>query len=210
MTVDIQGLLAGKWEDGTRPKDLFSLCVAGAPEDYAPAIIAGLRAPQRKVQSGCAELASLLSETEPQRLWPHADLFVANLAAREPVLRWEAVCVLGNLAALDCHRTLVPCIPAIARNLTHKSVVLQVHSVRTLAKMAHAYPDRAAAILDDLFAARDHFPGTKLGHLVEVMHYFADDELLRRRARDFVAPLAHHQLPAVATKARRALRALAG
>ena len=100
MTIDILSALDGKWEDGTRPKDLFANHIAGSPADYLPAILAGLAGEKRKVQSGCAELAALISETTPELLLPHADLFVANLDADAPVLRWEAVCVIGNLAAL--------------------------------------------------------------------------------------------------------------
>jgi len=44
--------------------------------------------------------------------------------------------VLGNLAALDMGRELVPHTPEIEAQLTPTSIVLQGHSVRALGKMA--------------------------------------------------------------------------
>ena len=121
----------------------------------------------------------------------------------------EAVCVLGNLAGLDAtDREFVAYIPALEDNLTFDGIVLQVHSVRALSKMARAYPDQAAGILDHLLGVTDYFPGVKLGHLVEVMPYFADDPALRERARAFCEQYAHYELPSVASKARKALRGL--
>ena len=44
--------------------------------------------------------------------------------------------MLGNLAALDMGRELVPHTPEIEAQLTPTSIVLQGHSVRALGKMA--------------------------------------------------------------------------
>ena len=52
MTVDILTLLSGKWEDGTRPKDVFTLYVSKAPAEYLPTILDCLGVSQSKVQSG--------------------------------------------------------------------------------------------------------------------------------------------------------------
>jgi hypothetical protein len=98
---DIFELLNGKWDDGTRPKDIYELYISKNPEEYVEKIIEGLQSDTRKVQSGCAELASLLSEHNPELLYSHIDLFLKNLDAKAPVLRWEAVCTLGNLASVD-------------------------------------------------------------------------------------------------------------
>jgi hypothetical protein len=206
--IDILTTLIGTWGDGTRPKDLFAANIALDPEVYLPQILNGLRTKKGRVQAGCAELASLLSEARPDLLLPHADLFAGNLKAKAPVLRWEAACVAGNLAALDTDRRLVPHIPSLEEHLTHTSIVLQLHSARALVKMARAYPDLAAGILDALIAAAPSFTGSRVGLLVAEMPAFADFGELRPRARAFVEPYAASELNPVATKARRALRAL--
>ena len=208
--IDVVTTLAGPWADGTRPKDLFALHIAADSAAYVPDIVVGIRDGKGKAQAGCAELASLVSEQNAEVLWPHCDLFAGNLSARQPVVRWEAVCVLGNLAALDAGRELVPCIPDIEAQLTHASIVLQGHSVRALGKMARAYPGEAAGILEALTASAAGFPGTRVGYLVEVMGAFADDPVVRPAARAFAEPYVHCGLPSVAAKARKAMRALGG
>ena len=99
--IELHDILDGKWEDGTRPKDLYTEHIAKSPKKYLDSIINGLESDQKRIQSGCAEIASLLSEDSPELLYPYASSFVSNLDAKAPVLRWEAVCTLGNLAAID-------------------------------------------------------------------------------------------------------------
>ena len=101
MTIDLHEILLGKWEDGTRPKDLYANHISKEPSKYLDSIIKGLTSDQKRIQSGCAELASLLSEEKPELLYPHIEMFVSNLDAKEPVLRWEAVCTIGNLVQID-------------------------------------------------------------------------------------------------------------
>jgi hypothetical protein len=201
-------VLDGKWEDGTRPKDLFEAFVAKDPAGYVGDIVAGLQGDKAKVRNGCAELASLLSEHEPKLLYPKLALFAANLGAKEPVLRWEAVCTIGNLVAADAKGATRASLEPIARFLHDKSIVLQGHAVRALAKMARAFPELAPGILKSLVAAADRFPGTRVGYVVEAMAAFAANDELRQAAERFVTPYAASELKPVATKARKALKAL--
>ncbi|MFN2115501.1 MAG: hypothetical protein ACK2T6_07280 [Anaerolineae bacterium] len=207
-TIDVVAVLSGKWEDGTRPADLYDQHVATDPEAYLPRILDGLRSSSGKPQSGCAELASRLSEARPDLLWPERELFVANLSAEPPVVRWEAACVLGNLAAVDTGGELRRQVPELEALLTADSIVLQGHAVRALAKMARAYPSEAEGILDSLISAEDRFPGSRVGFLVESMADFAAYPELRPTARAFAERHRVSDVKAVARKARRAVKAL--
>ena len=198
----------GKWEDGTRPKDIFSEYVSRNPSAYVNAIISGLGSTSRRVQSGCAEIASLLSETHPDLLYDNIDLFLSNLGAREPVLRWEAVCTLGNLARADRMGKVRDTIEPIAAFLADKSIVLQNHAVKALSKIAHRFPDSAPTILDRLLASKDWFPGNRIGFVIEVMSVFKGDEKLAVRAKDFVQSCVNSDIHAVSSKARKVLREL--
>jgi hypothetical protein len=101
MATDLLRLLEGKWEAGTRPADLYARYVAKRPASYVEMILAGLASKHKRVQGGCAELASRLSADHPTVLYPHLELFLRSLEAKAPILRWEAACTLGNLAAVD-------------------------------------------------------------------------------------------------------------
>jgi hypothetical protein len=208
VKVKLLELLDGKWEDGTRPKDLFSLHVSKAPATHVADIVTGLGSDNRKVQGGSAELASLLSEDHPALLYPHIELFRKNLGAREPILRWEAVCTLGNLAKVDKDGVTPACVEAIIGLLRHKSIVLQSHAVKALAKIASAFPAEAPRIFSALVASKDAFPVNRIGFIVEAMSVFAGDKALAPKARAFIEPLARSEINSVATKARKALKAL--
>jgi hypothetical protein len=160
MSKDIRQLLAGKWEDGTRPKDVYLLSVSKTPQAYLDTLVRGLRSTEARVRDGCAEIASLLSEDRPELLYPFVNLFLNNLEAKEPVLRWEAVCTLGNLAAVDKHHKIQAAVGRIVPHLQHKSIVLQGHSVRALGKIARANPDKGAEVFRPWSAQPTPFPAT--------------------------------------------------
>ncbi len=206
--IDIHPLLEGKWEDGTRPKDLYSAHVSHQPESYLADIVGGLASTQRRVQNGCAELASLLSEDRPELFVAHLPLFVANLEAKEPILRWEAACVVGNLAAVDKSDLVTAQLPKLARNLEHKSIVLQGHSVRAMVKIARANPERAGRILGQLQRSSDRFPANRIGHLIDAMEGFVGFAKLHKKIRAFVSPHADSEINSVSRKAKRVLEQL--
>jgi len=98
-------------------------------------------------------------------------------------------------------------IPVLEDNLTFDGIVLQVHSVRALSKMARAYPTRllgsSTPACGDGLLPRSEARAPRRGDA-----YFADDSAFARRHARFCEGYAHYELPSVASKARRALREL--
>jgi hypothetical protein len=205
---DILSILDGKWEDGTRPKDLYELYISKNPTEYLDTIVEGLNSSKRKVQSGCAELASLLSEDTPEILYAYLELFISNLDAKAPVLRWEAVCAIGNLAPVDKKKVIPSLVDKISLFLEDKSIVLQGHSVRALTKISKAFPETAPAVFERFIASVERFPGNRVGFIVEAMEAFADNPDLVHEARDFVESYTASDIKSVAKKAKKALRRL--
>ncbi len=208
MTIDLYEILLGKWEDGTRPKDLYLNHVSKDSRKYLDSIINGLDSDQKRVQSGCAELASFLSEDKPELLYPHIEIFVKNLAAKEPVLRWEAVCTIGNLAHVDDTGNVLKQLNIITAFLDDKSIVLQGHAVRALTRIVKKHPRSGKQVLDALVSAREKFPGNRIGFLVEAMDSFALLPKERTRALAFAKEYVDSDIKSVATKARKAVKVL--
>ena len=206
MPKDIHRLLVGKWEDGTRPKDVYALYVSKEPEAYLDTVIHGIESPEARVRSGCTELASFLAEDHPTLIYPFVDLFLNNLDSKEPVVRWEAVCTLGNLEVADKQHKIPPAIKRILPNLRHESIVLQVHSVRALSKIARANPERGAEILDALIGAADAFPGNRVGFIIEAMEYFVEAKPLLPKVRAFVESHLKSDVSVVVAKAKKMLK----
>jgi hypothetical protein len=208
MAKDLHSVLNGKWEEGTRPKDLYALYVSKDAKAYVKTIVDGLDVKAKRIQGGCAELASLLSADRPELLYPYVDRFLSNLSAKEPILRWEAACTTGNLAAVDTRHVIPSRIDSLVALLMHESIVLQGHAARALAKIARAYPKKAPEILEALFANVRYFPGTRVGYIVEAAESFVGAGALRPRIKELVSPYAESQLRPVASKARKVLRKL--
>jgi len=206
MPKDIHRLLAGKWEDGTRPKDVYALYVSKTPEAYLDTIINGFLSPEARVRDGCTILASLLSEDRPALLYPFVDLFLNNLDSKEPVTRWEAVCTVGNLASVDKQQKIPAAAKRIIPYLRDKSIVLQGHSVRALGKIAHANPEMGAELLDAVVSADDAFPGNRVGFVIEAMEYFLEAKPLLPKVRAFVEPYLKSDVNVVAAKAKKLLK----
>ncbi len=208
MPFDLIATLEGPWGNGTRPQDVFCANVLGAPYAHVQAIIQGLDHKSRRVQGGCAQVASMLSESYPEALYPHVDVFLRNLTSKAPILRWEAVCTVGNLANVDVDEKIPPHVDTILAYLSHESVVLRGHAARALGKIAKACPELGPRILHALLAAEPHFPGSHVGFVLETMPVFASDEELRRMARSFVQRYVGSPVRVVARKAANALRYL--
>jgi len=208
MTEDILSLLDGKWEEGTRPADLYERVVAKRPGNYVDILLEGLASKKKRQKAGCAEIASRLSADHPRLLYPHVDVFLRHLRAREPVLRWEAVCTLGNLSHADDDKVIPRHLTEIIELLADKSIVLQGHAVRALAKVAKANPGSAARILAALFDAVRFFPGTRVGYVVEATEMFAEHDALSPKLREFLARYVESEHAPVARKAKKALKGM--
>ena len=203
---DLHEALKGKWTDGTRPKDLYSLYVSKNPQAYLETVINGLSSDTKRVQSGSAILASMLAEEHPHLIYPYLDLFIRDLNSREPVLRWEAVCTLGNLAAADTEAVIPKHLGELTPLLREKSIVLQGHTVRALSKIAEANPAHADEILEELTHVTEFFPGSTVGIIVESLERFHGYPHLREKVKRFTEPYLESEVKVVARKARRVIK----
>jgi hypothetical protein len=206
--IDISKALRGKWEDGTRPKDLYTGHIFKNPEAYVETLIQGLDSDEKRVQSGYAELVSLLSEDRPDLFIPYFDIFVGNLEAKAPILRWEAVCTLGNLAKVDEEKRILPLLPRMYPLLEHKSIVLANHTVQALAKIAEHNQVKAEEILDKLIENSPLFEKTTVGFIIEAVVRFKDYDELVPKVKKFVEPYLESDMKVVAMKARRTMKIL--
>jgi transcription elongation factor GreA-like protein len=208
MNMEILEVLKGKWEDGTRPKDLYTEYISKNPETYIEILMQGLDSDEKRVQSGSSELVSLLSEDHPELLIGYVDKFIDNLDAKEPVLRWEAVCTLGNLARLDEKKKIIPVLPRLYPLLQHKSIVLANHTVQALSKIAESNPEKAEEILNELIKNAPLFKKTTVGFIIEAMARFKDYELLVPKVRKFIEPYLDSKMKVVVKKAKKTLKKL--
>ena len=160
------------------------------------------------MQSGSAELVSLLSEDHPDLLVPYLDRFIANLEAKAPVLKWEAVCTLGNLARVDKEKKILSVLPSMYPFLEDKSIVLANHTVQALAKIAEHNQEKAEEILGKLIEKAPLFEKTTVGFIIEAVARFRDYDELVPRVKEFVEPYLESEMKVVAQKAKKTMKIL--
>jgi hypothetical protein len=171
-------------------------------------LIKGLDNDKKRIQSGSAELVSLLSEEHPDLLASYIDKFIENLDAKTPVLRWEAVCTLGNLARVDEKKKIQSVLPKMYPLLEHKSIVLANHTVQALAKIAEQYQEKAEEILDELVKNAPLFKKTTVGFIIEAVARFENYDELVPKVKDFVEPYLESEMRVVTQKAKRTMKKL--
>ena len=206
--MDLYETLRGKWGDGTRPKDLYEAYISIEPERYLDLLISGLDSDERRVQTGSSELVALLSEEHPEMLAQNIDKFIGNLGVKEPVLRWEATCTLGNLAVVDSEKKIPTVLNVLYPFLEHKSIVLANHTVQALSKIAVHNPEKAEEILDKLIEKSPLFKKTTVGFIIEALSRYMEYDELHPKIKTFVEPFLESEMKVVATKAKRTLKKL--
>ncbi|MCY3410686.1 MAG: hypothetical protein INQ03_03515 [Candidatus Heimdallarchaeota archaeon] len=164
--IDILSKLDGKWEVGYKPKDLAQVVLKDL-DYYLPIVLEGIAQDKKKLQSGCSEILSIVSEVKPEVIYPYVDTFIRNLNSERPVLRWEAVCTLGNLISVDNENKIIPHLSKIIENLTSDSIVLKLHSFRAMIKIAIEKKEVRDKIVNVSLDHREYFEGNTVGFLFE-------------------------------------------
>ena len=206
--MDLFDTLRGKWEDGTRPKDLYKQYVSVDPEKYLEQLMTGLDSKEKRIQGGSAQLLSLISEDRPELVAPYIDIFIGDLDAKAPVLRWEATCTLGNLAVVDEEKKIPVVLDRMYPHLEHKSIVLANHTVQALTKIGEHNPDKAEEILDKLIEKSPLFKKTTVGFIIEALARYKEYDELHPKIKAFVESYLESEMKVVAKKARKTLKIL--
>jgi hypothetical protein len=93
------GLLQEIGQKGSN-KSVIADRIIGNPE-LLPEIIEGLSADKARTKYGCAKVLRLLSEKKPELLYSWFDLFAGLLDSDNSFLKWDAIHIIGSLAAVD-------------------------------------------------------------------------------------------------------------
>jgi len=169
-------------------------------------VMIGLLSDSTRTRSSYAEIASIISEEHPGKLYPHADIFVECLNSSIPEVRCFAASILGNLASVDQAGIITDQIKLIARDLSNDRESIQASTVQTLSKIAHANPEEAERIFNLLISHKKYFPKERIRVLLQNLEHFSDNKELREDARRFLEYYADNGSKPVQNKALEVLR----
>jgi hypothetical protein len=176
-----------------------------------PEVYDGLRADSARVKFGCLKVLRLVSERKPEVLYPLFDRFVALLDSDNNILKWGAIILLGNLAAVDTERKIERILDRYLLPVSGPVMITAANVVRGAAKMAKAQPhlaDRIARALLQVEAANYQTAECRnvaLGHVVESLELLFDQIGNRPPVLEFVRRQLKNPRPAVRRKAERFL-----
>jgi hypothetical protein len=141
--------------------------------DSLPDVFAGLRADKPKVKYGCLKVLRTISEKKPAVLYPAFDQFVDLLDSENNILKWGALIILGNLAAVDSNNKIDGILDRYLQSISGPIMITAANSIRGAGKIALAKPrlaDKIASALRQVEAANYQTPECRnvaLGHAVE-------------------------------------------
>jgi hypothetical protein len=181
-----------------------------------PELVEGLAADTARVKFGCAKILRLLSERQPELLYPHFDFFVGLLDHKNKILQWEAITILADLARVDTEDKFSAIFSKYFAPVPGPVMITAANVIGGAARIALARPhwaDRIAREILKVARAQYQTPecrnvaiGHALNALAEFLHLLRDLGPVLR----FVRRQVKNTRPATRQKAERLLKTQAG
>lgn len=134
-------------------KELFNR----VKQDFSllPFLLTGVHSGKAAVRYGCAKVLMDLSEENPEKLYPHFDVFVDLLDSKYRILTWNALAVIANLTRVDADRKFDAVFGKYYSFLDNDYMVTVANVVGNSSKIALAKPYLIPKITDELLKVKD-------------------------------------------------------
>ena len=161
-------------------------------------LIKGLSTQKADIKYGCAKVIRIISEREPDVLYPSFNFFVDLLYSDNNILQWEGIIVIGNLANVDSEGKIEGIIDRYLDPITGPVLVTAANIIKGAAKIASAKPRLAERITSAVLKVENakyqtvECRNVALGHAVRSFDQFFDNiknkepviALIRRQLRN--------------------------
>lgn len=143
-----------------------------------PELFAGLRAEKPEIKYGCLKRLRAMSEEEPAALYPEFNRFVDMLDSENIILKWGAIIIIGNLAAVDAEDKIGRILDRYLAPISGPVMITAANTIGGAGKIARAKPrlaDRIARALLRVEEANYQTPECRnvaLGHVVKSLDLF--------------------------------------
>lgn len=187
--------------------------VISGNQSLAP-VFRGILSEEPRVKYGCSKTLLLLSEKNPQLLYSKWSAFVELLRNENQILRWTAIAVLGNVAAVDRKRQLKSLLQELYGFLSSGQLITANNAIAALGKVARARPDERRKIASQLLKVEhysydtDECRNIALGKVILALGMFIDPANASPEAIEFIRRQATNPRSATAKKAAALLKKL--
>ena len=118
-------------------------------------LLKGLGSLKAAVRYGCAKVLMNLSEVDPQKLYPHMDLFIDLLDSKYRILTWNALAIIANLTRVDSEKKFDAIFDKYYSFLDNDYMITVANVVGNSAKIALAKSYLIPEITDELLKVQD-------------------------------------------------------
>ncbi len=176
------------------------------------AAIVGAGSNSGRVRLGASKALRVLSERDPESVYPHFDFFVDLLGSRNHILKWNAMLTLANLAPVDREGRLDRIMDAYLAPISGPNMIDAANAIRGAAAIAQAKPHLAPMIAGRILAverasyATAECRNVAIGHAIRALDQVFDAAGDKRHLLRFVSRQTENPRPATRAKADRFLR----
>jgi hypothetical protein len=164
------------------------------------------------VKFGCSKSLVLMSETNPDLLRPEIETVLKLLGSGNQILKWNAIAMLGNLAAAGHLHPIGPALRKLYQFLTGGELIAANHAISSLGKIGRAFPKQQEKITSQLLAMEhalfetDECRNIAIGKCIQAMNIFLNPERVPQKVLEFAHRQTGNGRRATAEKAKTFLR----
>jgi len=141
-------------------------------------IFQGLSADEARIKYGCAKVLRIISEKEPEVLYPEFHFLAGLLNSDRTFLRWDAIQIIANLAAVDSENRVESIFDQYFAPIPGPVMITGANVIRGAAKIALAKPQLTERIVTELLKVeKARYQTTEcrniaLGHVIKSFDQF--------------------------------------
>jgi hypothetical protein len=113
-------------------------------------VLEGMSARQASIKYGCSKVLRIISQKEPEVLYPRFDFFVQLLDSDNTFLKCDAVFILANLAAVDSANKFEAIFDRYFAPISGPVLIIAANVIGGAAKIALAKPELTDKIVNKL------------------------------------------------------------
>lgn len=131
-----------------KPEDLAER--ASTDSELLLEVFSGVSSSSSKLRFKSAKILNIISNRDPQKLYPKMHFFIDFLESENSILKWNAIDVIANLAVIDVNKEFEKIFQRFYGLLQEGSLITSAHVVSNSWKIAKAKPDLESRITDEL------------------------------------------------------------
>ena len=192
-------------------KEAIAAKVARSPAALAQ-VFEGLSAAKANLKYGCAKVLEVISERNPQVLYPKFDRFVELLGHSNKILQWEAIRIIASLSDVDSKNKVEKILDTYSAPIGGPVMITAANVIKGAAKIALAKPHLTGRIVRKFLSVEKGRYQTGecrnviLGHAIEGLELLFEQIEDRKPVLRFVRRQEKNTRNATRRKAERFLR----